>query len=182
MTTKKSQPAFFVHPTADVEKQVKIGQGSRIWHHCHLRTGARIGANCSLGRNVFIDTNVRLGNDVKVQNNVSIYEGVTIQEKVFVGPHVTFTNDPYPRAFPNGWRKTPTLIKKGASLGANSTIICGIVIGEYAMVGAGAVVTKNVPPFALVEGLGSRIVGYVSTNGHPVRHKSAKKARRNKRG
>ena len=153
---------YFAHPTAVVENDADIGEGTKIWHFSHIREKAKIGKNCNIGKGVYIDTDVVIGDNVKVQNFVSIYKGVKIEDNVFIGPSVTFTNDLYPRAFI--WNKEkimPTLVKKGASIGANSTILCGITIGEYAMIGAGSVVTKNVPPFALVYGNPARLKGYV---------------------
>ncbi len=158
----------FVHPTAIVEPDVKIGAGTKVWHHAHVREGARIGRNCVLGKCVYVDKNVRIGNGVKLQNRVSVYEGVTIEDDVFVGPHTTFTNDLYPRSFNKKWERMSTLVKKGASIGANSTILCGITIGKYAMVGAGSVVTKDVPDYALVLGNPARLVGFVCVCGKRV--------------
>jgi acetyltransferase-like isoleucine patch superfamily enzyme len=159
----------FIHPSAEVEDDVQIGEGSRIWHLVHIRSGARIGRSCNIGRNVYVDTNVSIGDGCKIQNGVNIYEGVTLEDLVFVGPAVTFTNDPYPRAFPNDWKKTPTLVKTGASFGANATVLCGITIHEYAMVAAGSTVTHDVPAYGLVQGAPARLVGYVDRSGHPTR-------------
>ena len=141
----------FVHPTAIVEEGAQIGAGTKIWHHCHIRSTAVIGENSNLGKNVYIDDQVQIGSGVKIQNNVSVYRGVQLEDDVFVGPSVVFTNDLYPRAFLDfGEEKiTSTLVRKGASLGANSSILCGTEIGEYAMVGLGSVVLENVPPFEL---------------------------------
>lgn len=134
---------------------MEIGEGTKIWHFCHIQSGARIGKNCSLGQNVNISNRVKIGNNVKIQNNVSVYEGVELEDGVFCGPSCVFTNDLTPRAeFPKGsagYKKT--LVKHGASIGANATIVCGHTIGEYAMVAAGAVVTKDVPPYTLVAGV-----------------------------
>jgi len=152
---------YYVHPTAIVEGDVKIGKNTRIWHFVHVRRGARIGENCNIGKGVYIDKDVEIGNNVKIQNFVSVYHGVKIEDDVFIGPHATFTNDLYPRSFNEDWELVPTLVKKGASIGANATIVCGIVIGEYAMIGAGAVVTKDVPPFGLVYGNPARLKGFV---------------------
>jgi len=142
----------FVHQSAEVDKSAKIGSGSKIWHQVQILEEAIIGQNCNLGKSVYIDKGVRLGNKVKVQNGVSVYRGVTIEDECFIGPNATFTNDMYPRATNDDFLITDTLVKKGASIGANATIICGVVIGEYSMIGAGAVVTKDVPPFTLVVG------------------------------
>lgn len=159
--------SYFVHESSYIDVDVEIGEGTKIWHFCHIQSGARIGKNCSLGQNVNISNNVKIGNDVKIQNNVSVYEGVELEDGVFCGPSCVFTNDLTPRAeFPKGtagYKKT--LVGKGASIGANATIICGHVIGKYAMVGAGAVVTKDVPDFAMVSGVPARIVGYVNKEG-----------------
>jgi len=152
---------YYVHPTAIVEEGVKIGKNTRIWHFVHVRRGARIGENCNIGKGVYIDKDVEIGNNVKIQNFVSVYHGVKIEDDVFIGPHATFTNDLYPRSFNEDWELVPTLVKRGASIGANATIVCGIVIGEYAMIGAGAVVTKDVPPFGLVYGNPARLRGFV---------------------
>ncbi|MCD5425150.1 MAG: N-acetyltransferase [Methanosarcinaceae archaeon] len=153
--------AFFKHPTAIVESN-DINDGTSIWHFVHVRENARIGKNCSIGKSAYIDIDVKIGDGVKIQNFVSVYKGVEIGDDVFVGPSVTFTNDLHPRAFAWSDEKiTSTIVKKGVSIGANSTIICGIVIGEYAMIGAGSVVTKDVPPFGLVYGNPSKLKGFV---------------------
>lgn len=162
---------YFVHESSYVDEGVEIGEGTKVWHFCHIQQGAQIGKNCSLGQNVNISNNVKVGNFVKIQNNVSLYEGVEIEDGVFCGPSCVFTNDLTPRAeFPKGseaYKKT--LVKKGASIGANATIICGHVIGEYAMIAAGAVVTKNVPAYTLVAGVPAKIVGAVDCYGELVR-------------
>jgi UDP-2-acetamido-3-amino-2,3-dideoxy-glucuronate N-acetyltransferase len=159
----------YIHPSADVASDAIIGQDTKVWHFVQIRNGARIGGECILGRGVYIDAHVVLGNRVKVQNYVSIYEGVTVEDGVFVGPHCVFTNDKQPRAIntdgtlksPTDWTVSTTLVREGASLGANSTIVCGITIGRWAMVGAGSVVTKDVPDFALVVGNPARQIGLV---------------------
>ena len=159
-------PELFFHSTAFIDPGASIGTGTRIWHFCHIMPGAVIGNNCNLGQNVFVDNNVAIGNGVKIQNNVSVYNGVQIEDDVFIGPSVVFTNVINPRSFIE--RKNefkPTLVKKGASIGANATILCGISIGEYAMIGAGAVVTKDVAAFALVVGNPGRQAGWVSEAG-----------------
>jgi UDP-2-acetamido-3-amino-2,3-dideoxy-glucuronate N-acetyltransferase len=156
----------FIHETAVVDDGVEIGGGSKIWHFCHILPGSRIGRNCVLGQNVMAGPNVSLGNGVKVQNNVAIYDGVTIEDDVFCGPSMVFTNVLTPRAFIE--RKdefAPTLVRKGASIGANATIVCGTTIGRYAMIGAGAVVTRDVADFALVVGAPARRIGWVSRTG-----------------
>lgn len=141
----------FTHETAIVESGVVISPGVKIWHHCHLRTGAVVGEGTHLGKNVFVDVAVQIGRRVKVQNNVSLYHGVTVEDDVFIGPSVVFTNDRVPRAF-GSWTKLSTLVRKGASIGANATILPGIEIGPFAMVGAGAVVTRSVLHHQLVTG------------------------------
>lgn len=158
---------YFVHESSYVDADVKIGEGTKIWHFCHIQKGARIGKNCSFGQNVNISNNVIVGNDCKVQNNVSIYEGVVLEDGVFCGPSCVFTNDLTPRArYPKGregYKKT--LIREGASIGANATIVCGHIIGKYAMVAAGAVVTKDVPDYALVAGVPAKVVGRIDERG-----------------
>ncbi|NPA33955.1 MAG: N-acetyltransferase [Chlorobi bacterium] len=158
---------FFVHPTAVVDDGAIIGEGTRIWHFSHIMSSARIGENCVLGQNVFVGRNVIIGNRVKIQNNVSVYEGVVLEDEVFVGPSAVFTNVINPRAFierKDQFRQT--IVKRGATIGANATIICGNTIGEYAFVGAGAVVTRDIKPFELVVGVPARHVGWVSHAGH----------------
>jgi UDP-2-acetamido-3-amino-2,3-dideoxy-glucuronate N-acetyltransferase len=156
-----SSAGAFVHPSAVVDDGASIGAGSRVWHFTHVMSGARVGESCTLGQNVFVAKGARIGNDVKVQNNVSVYEGVEIEDHVFCGPSVVFTNVVNPRAEVE--RKDDyraTLIRRGASLGANATIVCGIEVGPYALVGAGAVVTKNVPSHAIVAGVPARVIGW----------------------
>ena len=163
-----------IHPGAIIEKNVTIGENAQIWHFVHLRKGCIIGKNCKLGKDVYIDQKVVVGDNVKIQNFVSVYQGVRIEDDVFVGPAVTFTNDFFPRAWAwNEQKSTPTLIKKGASIGANATILCGIAIGEYAMVGAGSVVTKNVPPFTLVYGNPAKIKGVVCFCGQKIQDRNS---------
>jgi acetyltransferase-like isoleucine patch superfamily enzyme len=146
------RPGVSIHPTADVSDLADIGEGTVIWHEGQVREGARIGRQCRLGKGVYIDVNVLVGSRVKIQNGVSLYHGVTVEDDVFVGPNVTFTNDPYPRAFMDNWKIRPTLIREGASVGANATIVCGVTIGKYAMIGAGSVVTTDVPDYGLALG------------------------------
>ena len=158
---------YYAHPSAIIDEGAQIGEGTRIWHFCHVSEGAVLGNNCILGQNVFVANGVRLGNGVKVQNNVSIYTGVTCEDEVFLGPSMVFTNVINPRSFVE--RKTefrPTLVKRGASIGANATILCGITLGQYCMIGAGAVVTRDVPDFALVTGVPAQQTGWVSRLGH----------------
>ncbi len=142
-----------IHESAYVDGVGKIGKGTKIWHFCHIMAGARIGNNCSLGQNVFIGANVKIGNGCKIQNNVSIYEGVTIEDDVFLGPSCVFTNVKHPRASAKARGYVDTLVKRGATIGANATIVCGVTVGENAFVGAGAVVTKDVMPNTVVAGV-----------------------------
>lgn len=161
---------YFKHPTAIVESD-RIGEGSKIWHFAHIREKAVIGKNCNIGKGVYVDSEAKLGDNVKIQNFVSVYKGVEIEDDVFIGPSAVFTNDLYPRAFLwNEDRLVNTYIKKGSSIGANATIICGITVGEYAMVGAGSVVTRNVPPFGLVIGNPARFKGFVCYCGKKLRN------------
>ena len=165
-----SESKYFVHESSYVDEDVQIGEGTKIWHFCHVQTGARIGKHCSLGQNVNIANNVIIGNDVKIQNNVSVYEGVEIEDGVFCGPSCVFTNDLTPRArYPKGRENyKKTLVKEGASIGANATIVCGHTIGKCAMVAAGAVVTKDVPDYALVAGVPAKVIGKVDEYGNVV--------------
>lgn len=157
---------YFVHPTAVVEPGVQIGPRTKIWHFCHLRRGAVIGAECVLGKGVFVDVGVHIGNRCKIQNHVSLYDGVYCEDEVFIGPSAVFTNVKNPRAFiSRRGAFQRTLLRKGCTIGANATIICGIEIGSYAFVGAGAVVTRSVPAFALVVGAPARQIGWVSHAG-----------------
>lgn len=163
-------PAYTAHPTAVIDEGCDIGDGTRIWHFCHIMPGCRIGRHCSLGQNVVVSPGVVLGDNVKVQNNVSIYTGVTCEDDVFLGPGCVFTNVINPRsAVSRRDQYLPTPVGKGASIGANATIICGNRIGRYAFVGAGAVVTKDVPDFALVVGNPARQTGWMSEYGHPLK-------------
>ena len=164
---------YFVHESSYIDDDVEIGEGTKIWHFCHIQKGARIGKNCSLGQNVNVSNHVIIGNNVKIQNNVSVYEGVELEDGVFCGPSCVFTNDLTPRAeFPKGstgYKKT--LVKHGASIGANATIVCGHTIGEYAMVAAGAVVTRDVEPYMLVAGVPAKVIGVVDRKGNIVEGK-----------
>ncbi|MFT4202995.1 MAG: acyltransferase [Chitinophagaceae bacterium] len=160
---------YHIHPTAIVDAPSDIGEGTHIWHFTHIREHTRIGKHCNIGQNVYIDTRVTIGNHVKIQNNVSLYNGIVCEDDVFIGPSAVFTNVTNPRAIVE--RKDEfrqTLIRKGATVGANATIICGNEIGEYAFVGGGSVVTKNVKPYALVVGNPARQVGWVSENGQKL--------------
>lgn len=154
---------YFVHESAYVDEGARIGSGTKIWHFSHVMSTAQIGEKCSLGQNVLVANNVKIGNHVKIQNNVSVYEGVILEDYVFCGPSTVFTNVRTPRsAYPRNTSEDylPTLVKKGASIGANATIVCGVTIGEWAFVAAGAVVTKEVPPYALVAGVPARVIGW----------------------
>lgn len=154
---------YFVHESAYIDEPVKIGRGTKIWHFSHVMAGAEIGEDCRIGQNVLIGPNVRIGKNVKIQNNVSVYEGVTLEDDVFCGPSMVFTNVDRPRsAFPREHSDyLKTLVKRGATIGANATIICGHTIGANAFVGAGAVVTRDVPDYALVYGNPARVRGWV---------------------
>jgi UDP-2-acetamido-3-amino-2,3-dideoxy-glucuronate N-acetyltransferase len=155
-----------IHPSSVIDKGAQIGSGTRIWHFCHLMPKAKVGNDCILGQNVFIDNNVVIGNGVKIQNNVSVYNGVLIEDNVFLGPSMVFTNVINPRSFIE--RKNEfqtTIVRKGASVGANATILCGVEIGSYAMIGAGTMVVKNIPPHALVVGNPAQQIGWVSEAG-----------------
>ncbi|NOX48652.1 MAG: Gfo/Idh/MocA family oxidoreductase [Chlorobi bacterium] len=165
---KMDNSPYFVHDTAVVDEGCEIGKGTKIWHFSHIQSGSKIGSNCSIGQNVYVANNVRIGNQVKIQNNVSVYEGVVLEDYVFCGPSMVFTNINRPRSeFPQRGSQfyERTLVKKSASIGANATIICGVTIGEYAFIGAGAVVTKDVPAHALVVGNPGRIIGWVDKKG-----------------
>ena len=158
-----AEPAPFVHESSYVDEGVEIGGGTCIWHFCHVLSGSRIGRRCRIGQNVVIGPRVSIGNNVKIQNNVSVYEGVTLEDDVFCGPSMVFTNISTPRsAFPRNKSADhlSTLVKRGASIGANATVVCGHVIGEHALIGAGSVVTKDVPPFALLYGNPARQHGW----------------------
>ncbi|QDU99032.1 acyltransferase [Lignipirellula cremea] len=158
-----SRADFFVHESAYVDEGVEIGEDSYIWHFCHIMKGSQIGRKCRIGQNVVIGPRGRVGNNVKIQNNVSIYEGVTLEDDVFCGPSMVFTNVITPRSgFPRNSSDDflPTLVQRGASIGANATIVCGVTIGRYALIGAGAVVTKDIPPYAVVYGNPARHHGW----------------------
>ena len=160
---------YFAHETAVIDEGCKIGKGTKIWHFSHIMTGSEIGENCNIGQNVVVSPGVKLGKNVKVQNNVSIYTGVICDDDVFLGPSMVFTNIINPRSeIVRKDNYETTIVEKGASIGANSTIICGIIIGRYAFVGAGAVVTKDVKPYALVVGNPARQTGWMSEYGHKL--------------
>lgn len=171
---EQEQTAIYIHPTAEVSSQATVGAGTRIWRQAHVREHARIGENCIIGKGAYIDAHVQIGSCVKIQNHASVFEGVTLEDGVFIGPHVCFTNDLIPRAItPDGklkttddWQITPTLVKYGASIGAGSVILCGVTIGTFALIGAGSMVTRDVPPHALVFGNPARLHGYVCRCAH----------------
>lgn len=167
-----SSSDFYAHPTAILDAGCRVGAGSRIWHFCHLSAGCELGENCSLGQNVFVAGRVRLGRNVKVQNNVSLYDGVVCADDVFIGPSAVFTNVKNPRsAVPRRGEGhyQPTVLARGVSIGANATLVCGVRLGEFAFVGAGAVVTKDAPAYALLLGNPARQAGWISRAGHRLR-------------
>tara|TARA_Y100000768_G_scaffold142576_1_gene106185 strand:- start:3234 stop:3746 length:513 start_codon:yes stop_codon:yes gene_type:complete len=167
----RNKTKYFCHASSFIDEDTSIGKGTKIWHFSHVQSGAKIGRDCSLGQNVNIGNNVIIGNFVKIQNNVSVYEGVELEDYVFCGPSMVFTNIKVPRSeYPQkgSMYYLKTKIKKSVSIGANATIICGITIGEYAMIGSGAVVTKDIPPYSLVIGNPGRIVGLVDKKGNSV--------------
>ncbi len=160
---------YFSHPRAVIDSGATVGTGTKIWHFCHVMPTAIIGQGCNIGQNVYIDNNTVIGNNVKIQNNVSVYNGVVLEDDVFAGPSMVFTNVINPRSFIE--RKTEfkkTLVKKGASIGANAVIVCGNTIGAYALIGAAAVITKEVPDYALMVGNPGKQVGWVSAYGHKL--------------
>lgn len=162
---------FFVHESAYIDEGAQIGRGTRIWHFSHICSGSEIGENCSLGQNVFVARNVQIGSHVKIQNNVSVYEGVILEDYVFCGPSMVFTNVKIPRsAYPRNTSDDYliTRVKYGASIGANATVVCGVTIGEWAFIGAGAVVTKDVPAYALMLGVPARQAGWACECGQPL--------------
>lgn len=169
----KTNTSFFIHESSYIDDNVGIGENTKVWHFCHILKGSKIGSNCSFGQNCVIGPNVKIGNGVKVQNNVSIYEGVEIEDDVFLGPSMVFTNVINPRSFIIRKEEFKlTILKRGCSIGANVTIICGNNIGEYALVGAGAVVTKSIKPYSLVVGNPAKRIGWVSRVGNRLNFNS----------
>ncbi len=161
------KPSYYVHPSSVIDEGANIGAGTKVWHFCHIMGSAILGNDCNLGQNVFVANDVKLGNNVKVQNNVSIYTGVTCEDDVFLGPSMVFTNVTNPRSGVNRrGTYSKTHVGKGASIGANATIVCGHDIGSYAFIGAGAVVTKDIPAYALVVGNPAKQIGWMSEYGH----------------
>ena len=166
---------YFIHPTAVVDEPVKMGKGTKIWHFTHIMSGARIGENCIIGQNVFIGSGAVLGNNIKVQNNVSIYDGVILEDHVFCGPSMVFTNVFNPRSFISRKKEfRNTLVKRGATVGANVTIVCGNTIGQYAFIGAGSVVTRDVPDYGLVYGNPGKVKGWVCQCAEEIIFRSGK--------
>jgi len=162
---------YYAHESSYIDDGARIGKDTKIWHFCHVSAGAAIGERCSLGQNVFIANRVEIGNNVKIQNNVSVYEGVILEDDVFCGPSMVFTNVRTPRsAFPRNTSKdyAPTVIKRGASIGANATVVCGVTMGEWSFAAAGAVVTRDVPAYALVAGVPARRMGWVCECGETL--------------
>jgi len=159
----------FIHPSAEVNPNSQIGDGTKIWNNAHVRERSIIGKNCVIGKDVYIDVGVVLGNNVKIQNYVDVCDGVILEDDVFIGPTVCFFNDLYPRSFPVDWKVVPTRVRRGCSIGGNCTIICGIELGEYAMIAAGSLVSHNVLPFSLMRGNPARLVGFVCKNCHPMK-------------
>jgi len=164
---------IYIHPTANVAEGASIGKETKVWINVQVREGSSIGSGCILSKDVYIDANVLIGDRCKIQNSVSVYHGVTLADDVFVGPNACFTNDRVPRAFNAEWKIVPTKVETGASIGANATIICGVTIGQYAMVAAGSVVTKDVEPYCLVAGNPARFVSYIDKQGNKVAQRPA---------
>lgn len=168
---------YFLHESSYVDDNVSIGSATKIWHFCHIMTGTEIGERCSFGQNCVVGPKVKIGNNVKVQNNISIYEGVEVEDDAFLGPSMVFTNVINPRSAiirKDEYKKT--LVKKGASIGANATIVCGVTLGEYCFVGAGAVINKDVPPYALMVGVPAKKIGWVSQAGNRLKFDGENKA------
>ena len=168
-----SDRGYFAHPTAVIDEPCSIGEGTKVWHFCHVMNGTRIGRNCVLGQNVFVASDVVIGNNVKIQNNVSVYTGVELEDDVFCGPSCVFTNVSNPRSqIVRHHTYEPTLVQRGATIGANATIVCGVTIGRYAFIGAGAVVVDDVPDYALMLGVPARQRGWMSRHGHRLQNQS----------
>lgn len=160
---------FFAHPTSVIDDDAAIGSGTKIWHFCHIATGAIIGKECTLGQNAFVSGRARIGDHVKIQNNVSVYDGVVLENYVFCGPSMVFTNDINPRSrYPKHGNFLQTIVKEGASIGANATVVCGITIGRHAFIGSGAVVTKDIPDYALAYGIPAKVYGWVCECGQKL--------------
>jgi len=164
----------YINPTAVVDKTAVIGEGTKVWHFVHVRENAEIGRNCVLGDFVYVGRRVKIGNGVKLENRATVYEGVKIEDKAFVGPHVTFTNDPYPRSFSTDWKVVETLVKEGASIGAGAVVLCGVTIGEYAMIGAGSVVTGDIPSHAMAYGNPAEVRGFACKCGKKLKEEEKK--------
>lgn len=159
---------LYIHESAIVSSESNIGAGTKVWVNVQIRENSKIGENCIISKDVYIDEGVHIGDNCKIQNGVSVYKGVTIEDEVFIGPNACFTNDLLPRAVNSDWNITPTTISMGASIGANATIVCGVKVGKYAMIGAGSVVTKDVPDYTLVVGNPARELGHVDKNGNRI--------------
>jgi UDP-2-acetamido-3-amino-2,3-dideoxy-glucuronate N-acetyltransferase len=164
-----TKPAFYVHPSAEVHPSVQICPGTKIWHQAQIREQATIGEECVISKDVYVDHGVKIGSRVKIQNGVSVYMGVTLEDDSFVGPHASFTNDLMPRAFSTDWEVVPTYVRRGAAIGANATVVCGVTLGPYSMVAAGSTVTGDVPPHGLVIGSPARLVAYICRRGHRMK-------------
>lgn len=162
----REQEKVFIHPTADISHSARIGSGSRVWRFTQICEDAVVGDDCTISKDVYVDSGVVIGNRVKIQNGVSVYKGVTLDDDSFVGPHAAFTNDNMPRSFSEKWDVVPTYVGKGASIGANATIICGVVLGPYCMIAAGSTLTTDAPPHGLMTGSPARLVAYICKRGH----------------
>ena len=158
----------FIHETSNISQDAKIGEGCQIWINSQIRENCEIGYNSIISKDTYIDVHVKIGNNCKIQNGVSVYHGVTIEDDVFVGPNACFTNDKVPRAFDIEWKITPTHVKRGVSIGANATIVCGVTLGEYSMIAAGSVVTKDVEPYSLVMGNPAKHYSYIDKMGNKI--------------
>lgn len=171
---KSSKDTFWAHKTVEIQKGARIGRGTKIWHNCQIQEGAVVGKHCTIGHNCFIGSRAKIGNNVKLESNIDVWDLVTLENWVFVGPSAVFTNDINPRAkypkskFPEYGKWVPTLVKEGASIGANATIVCGNTVGKWAMVGAGAVVTKDIPDYATVAGVPAKVIGWICECGNKL--------------